>query len=130
MFGSSSPTRGWIHSASATTVLGALTLLPLLAAAGCGQDPVDLTPTLGVIELTVLAEGPGPVPDSFDVVFNGTRSGSVAQDGIFTISSLPRGSYQVALLEEEEDCWYGVNARMVTVVPNDTSFTTFLVRCR
>lgn len=108
----------------------ALFFLPLLALMSCDETTVELKPSLGVIEVTALAEGPGTIPDSFEVFVNGGRSGSVLPDGVFTIPSLPRGSYQVTLLGEEENCWYGVNTRRVTVVPNDTSFTTFLVRCR
>jgi hypothetical protein len=123
-------TRSRILSAFATTPLWALVFLPILAPAGCGDDPVEVKPSLGVIEVTALAEGPGPIPDSFAVFINGGRSGSVLPNGILAIPSLPRGAYQVSLLGDEENCWYGESTRRVTVVPNDTSFTTFLVRCR
>jgi len=130
MLESSSPTR--IHSARASGIvgLGVCLSLGLLALLGCQDDPVEVKATTWTIEVTALAEGPGPYPDSFTVVLDGRRSGSVVSNGVFPISVLTRGNYQVALLEEGDNCWYGVNARIVTVVPNDTSFTTFLVRCR
>ncbi len=130
MIESSSPTRTRHPHLIPRPVRWASIILPAMAFVGCHDDPVEVKPSLGVIEVTAMAEGPGPIPDSFDIFLNGGRSGSVQPDGVFTISSLPRGNYQVSLLEEEENCFYGVSSRTVTVVPNDTSFTTFLVRCR
>ena len=116
---------------SAIAGLGSCLSLAFLALVGCDDDPVvEVTATTGVIEVTALTDGLGPYPDSFNVYLNGGRSGSVLPNGVFSIPVLTRGNYQVALLEEADNCWYGTNARMVTVVPNDTSFTTFLVRCK
>jgi hypothetical protein len=104
-------------------------LVPLLLLAACDEDVVKAKPSTGVIEVTALSEGPGPFPDSFNVLLDGRRSGSVPPNGTYPILFLTRGNYEVALLEEGDNCWYGVNARTVTVEPNDTTFTTFLVRC-
>ena len=137
MLESSSPTRivqlraSSIAGPGSCTLLAHFALLALLALFACGDDTVVVVKaSTGVIEVTALTEGSGPYPDSFNVFLNGGRSGSVAPNGVFSIPVLTRGNYQVSLLEEADNCWYGTNARIVTVVPNDTSFTTFLVRCK
>jgi hypothetical protein len=130
MHESSSPTRVQAPRASAIAGRGFCIFLALLALVGCDEAVVEVKSTTGVIEVTALTAGSGPYPDSFNVILNGGRLGSVVPNGVFSIPILTRGDYQVALLEEADNCWYGVNARIVTVVPNDTSFTTFLVRCK
>jgi hypothetical protein len=104
--------------------------LVLLALAACDETVVEVKPSSGVIEVTALTDGTGPVPDSFRISINGGESGSIAANGQVTFTSLPRGRYHVALVEEAENCWYGVNGRIVTVELEKTSYTTFLVRCR
>ncbi len=129
MLESSSSSRGHAPRASAIAGRGSCVFLALLALVGCEDDAVvEVKGSTGVIEVTALAVG--PYPDSFNVLLNNGRLGSVVPNGVFSIPVLTRGNYQVALLEEADNCWYGVNARIVTVVPNDTSFTTFLVRCK
>lgn len=126
----SSPTRHLTRRRTAFALPGLIVLLGFLLLSSCEKDPVEIIPASGVIELTALTEGPGPYPDSFNVFVNGGRSGSVPPNGVMALSALPRGRYLVALYGDEKHCWYGLNTRQVTVVPNDTSFITFLIRCR
>jgi hypothetical protein len=101
--------------------------LPSLTACDGGDDPVE--PSFGVIEVTTLTEGPGPAPSSYTVLFNGAVSGTTGPDDVYTIPHLPPGQYVVALDEEPDRCFFGANARQITVEANETSPTTFLVRC-
>jgi hypothetical protein len=95
----------------------------------CNPSSSDVVPATGVIQVNTLTEGSGPFPDSFNVLLNGNRSGSVPPNDVYFIPFLPRGDYQVGLQEESEDCWFGDNHRTVRVELNDTSYSTFLVRC-
>lgn len=114
----------------AAAVAAGILLFSFLVLWGCGSDEATNPPSFGVIHVTALTEGQEAAPDSFTVLLNWDRSGRIEANGTFVIPFLPRGDYQVALLEEQATCFYGTNARMVTVVPNDTTFTTFLVRCQ
>lgn len=101
----------------------------LWALSGCESSSRAIVPSLGTIEVTTLTEGSGVLPDSFTVLLDMERSGTVAANGVYTIPFLPAGDYLVALLEDSENCFYGANARTVTVEVEETSPTTFLVRC-
>jgi hypothetical protein len=111
-------------------VTGFLVAGTVCALGGCDSSSKTVAPNLGTIEVTTLTEGPGLLPDSFTVLLDMAPSGSVAANGIYTIPFLPRGDYRVALREDSENCFYGVNARTVTVEPDETTPTTFLVRCQ
>ncbi|MGW8266823.1 MAG: hypothetical protein ACWGSQ_10665 [Longimicrobiales bacterium] len=122
-------------NASSLRLLTPIVLTAVLAAGalctlfGCESSSRAIVPNLGTIEVTTLTEGPGLLPDSFTVLLDMERSGTVAANGIYTIPFLPAGDYVVALLEDSENCFYGANARTVTVEAEETSPTTFLVRC-
>ena len=123
----SSPSN--LRRAAGVTATGFFAAASLCAVFGCDSSSKAVAPNLGTIEVTTLTEGAGVLPDSFTVLLDMARSGSVAANGTYTIPFLPPGDYQVALLEESENCFYGVNARTVTVEPDETTPTTFLVRC-
>lgn len=123
----STPRRGLTHPLLVTCCLAAGAFGALV---GCDSPTEADPPNLGAIEVTTLTEGPGILPDSFLVLLNHGLSGTMAVNGTYTIPFLPRGAYQIALLEEAENCFYGANARNLTVEPNKTTPTTFLVRCR
>jgi hypothetical protein len=119
---------------SGRTIPALVTCLAVTAASwalgGCESSSKAIAPNLGTIEVTALVEGPGVRPDTLLVLLDMAPSGPVAANGVFTIPFLPHGDYVVALLEESENCFYGVNARTVTVEPEEVSPTTFLVRCQ
>jgi hypothetical protein len=109
---------------------GILVPLALLALAACDTSETIVTPAQGAIEVTTLTEGVGQLPDSFNILLNGSRSGTVGPNDTYLMTLLPRGDYVVALLEESENCRFTTNPRLVTVGQNDTTVTTFLVRCK
>ena len=101
--------------------------LPSLTACGGEDDPLE--PNFGVIEVTIFTDGPGPAPTGYTVLLNGAVSGTTGPDDVYTIPHLPPGRYIVALEEEPDRCFFGANVRQITVEANDTSATTYLVRC-
>lgn len=106
-----------------------IVLLFLLVAA-CDTPVKPDIPSMGFIEVTTIAEGADLVPDSFTVQIDGSRSGAVAPRGTFLIKALPRGDYMVGLSGGENACRFSANPRRVSVTPNETATTTFLVWCR
>ena len=116
------PSRGSVTAVVAT--------LALLAPTGCDSPTEAGESVLGGIELTTQSEGEGSIPDSFVVLLNGAIAGTMGSSATYTIPYLPPNEYVVGLQEESENCWFGLNARTVTVEPKETSPITFLVRCR
>lgn len=130
MLGSFSLSRTRNLHISRFAASSAAAILVLLALYACDETVVEVKPSSGVLDITALVDGIGPIPDSFRVSVNGGDSGSIPANGHVTFEFLPRGRYHVALVEDAGGCWYGVNGRIVTVEPEKTSYTTFLVRCR
>jgi len=130
MFVRSLPSFSTPRRTATALVTGFMITGALWSLGGCDSSSKAVAPNLGAIEVTTIAEGPGAFPDSFMVLLDLAPSGSVAANGTYTIPFLPPGDYRVALREDLENCFYGVNARTVTVEPDETTPTTFLVRCQ
>lgn len=105
-------------------------VVPVSGLEGCNDSSPSPNSTLGGIEVTTVTDGEGTFPDSLRVFLDGGYAGSMGPNDVFLIPFLPPGSYGVALADEWEGCWMGHNLRFVTVEANETSPTTFLVRCR
>jgi len=111
-------------------MLSALAFFALLVLAGCDISEIIIAPSLGVIEVTIQTEGLSQAPDSFNVFLNGSRSGAVGPNGLYRMTALPSGTYQVGLQEEPDVCRFSENPRKVTLQRSGTSFVTFLVICK
>lgn len=104
-------------------------LLGILVGA-CGESTTEVGPSMGAIEVTTLTDDVSLAPDSFQILLNGDFSTSMGPDDVQYLLSLPRGLYQVGLLEQDHGCRVSANPREVLVTPGDTAFTTFQVFCR
>ena len=115
---------------SRRSVTAVVATLALLASSGCDSPTETGESVLGKIELTAMSEGEGSLPDSFVVLLNGATAGTMGSNDTYTIPFLPPNQYVVALQEESENCWFGLNARTITVEAKETTPITFLVRCK
>jgi hypothetical protein len=114
-------------SSSSAFLFSAVTLLTLVAC----SSPVEGVPsTLGGIEVTVMSVGEGALPDSLVVLLNGSISGVVEANDVYTIPYLPADGYLISLRDEWEGCWVRNNNRPVQVERHKVAGTTFIVQCR
>lgn len=114
----------------ALTSFGTLATMAFAPLVACDSPTTTPLSTLGVLEVTTLTEGQEMLPDSFEVLVNGSRSGTTGPNDVYYMEALPQGSYQVGLREDPEDCRFIANPRELLVTANDTAYTTFLVICR
>ena len=124
---SSRSSRAFHRALISLGTLATMAFAPLVACDSSSTTPLS---TMGVIEVTTLTEGQELLPDSFEVLINGSRSGTTGSNDVYYMETLPRGSYQVGLREDQEDCRFIANPREVLVTPNDTAYATFLVICQ
>src|SRR5439155_18918083 len=82
-------------------------------------------------QLTATDETAGStLPTGYNVALDSRQSTAVGIDDSITATGLPAGSHRAALAGVPANCSVsGANPRSVTVLPNDTSRTTFSVAC-
>lgn len=108
-----------------------LTLLACLAWVLGGCSSVEPTPpSTGSVRITTSTTGVNLDPDGYAVALDRGTAQAIADSATLTISQISTGTHQLILTSLASNCAVGgPNPRTVTVTANDTTLSSFPIRC-
>lgn len=107
---------------------GAVCTLAALFFIGCGDDAT--APSIGALRVMITTTGHDLDPDGYLCSIEGESSRAVATNDTTTFTELEPGDHVVLLSDLSANCSVaGGHQRSATVVPGDTTETTFDVTC-